>query len=66
MGGAVPTSNRREIMRIEYFVKESDGRFHVLHTDENGETWDADPEGFDTEAEAEAFRAEVQDEEDGK
>jgi hypothetical protein len=49
---------------IEYFVKEYAGRFYVQHTDENGETWDADPEGFDTEAEA--FRAEIQTEEDGK
>jgi hypothetical protein len=64
MGGAAPTSNRKEIMSIEYVVKESDGRFYVLYIDENGESWDADPEGFDTEAEA--FRAEIQAEEDGK
>jgi hypothetical protein len=48
-------------MNAEYFVTESeDGRFYVQHKDENGEVWDADPEGFDTEAEAEAFRAEIQ------
>jgi hypothetical protein len=47
-------------MAIEYKVQKSDGRFWVCHTDDNGVTWDADLEGFDTAEEAEAFRAEIQ------
>jgi hypothetical protein len=48
-------------MSVRYFVTEStDVRFYVQHTDENGVTWDADLDGFDTEAEAEAFREEIQ------
>jgi len=47
-------------MSIVYEIKESNGRFYVQHTDENGEVWDADPEGFDNAEEAEAFLLEIQ------
>lgn len=46
-------------LKTRYEMRESDGRFYVQHTDENGETWDADPEGFDTAEEAAAFLEEV-------
>ena len=50
---------------IEYALYEDQtGRFWVGHQDENDEWWDADLDGFDTLEAAEAFRIEIQSEQD--
>ena len=56
-------NNPEKDMSAQYEVRtvtkrlafDSRSRFYVGHVDDNGEWWDADPDGFETSEEAEAF-----------